>query len=63
MFATSLRSYNPFSQPAMRPQGFGGHFKDTPPAFIEETKVDNKIERTNKPKKKKKVRKKKNISK
>ena len=36
--------------PDRRQQGFGTHFKDSPPAFIEETKVDNKIERVNKPK-------------
>jgi hypothetical protein len=68
MFNTSLR-YNfdsrraviPGQQPAIRQQGFGGHFKDAPPPFIEETKVDNKIERTKKPlaKKKKRVKKKK----
>tara|TARA_R100000149_G_C5864891_1_gene129868 strand:- start:129 stop:365 length:237 start_codon:yes stop_codon:yes gene_type:complete len=40
-------------QPAMREQGFGGHFKDAPPPFISETKQDNKIERIKKPKKKK----------
>ena len=34
--------------------GFGTHFKDTPPKFIEESKVDNKIERIKKPKKPKK---------
>ena len=67
MFNTSLR-YNfnsmrpviPNQQPALRQQGFGGHFKDAPPPFITETKEDNKIERTKKPvKKKKKVKKKK----
>jgi hypothetical protein len=67
MFNTSLR-YNfnsmtpviPSQQPAVRQQGFGGHFKDAPPPFIEETKADNKIERMKKPvKKKKKVKKKK----
>ena len=36
--------------PDRRHQGFGTHFKDSPPAFIQETKVDNKIERVNKPK-------------
>ena len=36
--------------PDRRQQGFGTHFKDSPPAFIEETKADNKIERVNKPK-------------
>jgi hypothetical protein len=67
MFNTSLR-YNfdsrqaviPGQQPAIRQQGFGGHFKDAPPPFITETKEDNKIERTKKPvEKKKKVKKKK----
>jgi len=67
MFNTSLR-YNfnsmtpviPSQQPAIRQQGFGGHFKDAPPPFIEETKADNKIERMKKPvKKKKRVKKKK----
>ena len=65
MFNTSLR-YNfdsrqaviPSQQPAIRQQGFGGHFKDAPPPFITETKEDNKIERTKKPKEKKKVKKK-----
>ena len=36
--------------PDRRLQGFGTHFKDSPPAFIEETKADNKIERIKKPK-------------
>ena len=36
----------------IRRGGFGTHFKDTPPKFIEESKVDNKIERIKKPKKK-----------
>ena len=67
MFNTSLR-YNfdsrqavvPGQQPAIRQQGFGGHFKDAPPPFITETKEDNKIERTKKPvEKKKKVKKRK----
>ena len=66
MFSTSLR-YNfnsqtpviPNQQPALRPQGFGGHFKDAPPPFITETKEDNKIERMKKPKEKKKKKKKK----
>ena len=47
-------------QPAVRQQGFGNHFKDSPPSYIEETKADNKIERLKKPKpkiKKKKVKK------
>ena len=64
MFNTSLR-YNfnsqtpviPNQQPALRPQGFGGHFKDAPPPFITETKEDNKIERMKKPKEKKKKKK------
>jgi len=64
MFSTSLR-YNfnsqtpviPNQQPALRPQGFGGHFKDAPPPFITETKEDNKIERIKKPKEKKKKKK------
>lgn len=71
MFNTSLR-YNfqnntlltPNRQTPLREQGFGGHFKDTPPAYIEETKTDNKIERNKKPVKKvKKVRKKKIVHK
>ena len=59
MFNTSLRHsfdarrpINPNQQTALRRQGFGGHFKDAPPPFIEETKADNKIERKNKPVKK-----------
>ncbi len=40
-------------QPQQRPMGFGNNFKDTPPSFIVETKEDNKIERTKKPKPKK----------
>ena len=43
-------------QMAIRQQGFGGHFKDTPPAFVK--KKDNKIERKNKPKPKLKKRRK-----
>ena len=35
---------------ANRLKGFGGHFKDSPPPFITETKEDNKIERKEKPK-------------
>ena len=51
MIATSLRTGMGIQQlPEQRPQGFGTHFKDTPPAFIEETKEDNKIERVKKPK-------------
>ena len=65
MFNTSLR-YNfdsrqvvrPTGQTAIREQGFGGHFKDAPPPFIE-TDEDNKIERKKKPEVKKKKRKKK----
>jgi len=61
MFNTSLR-YNfdsrqavrPNQQPAIRQQGFGGHFADAPPPFITENKTDNKIERNKKPKEKKK---------
>lgn len=34
--------------------GFGGRFKDSPPPFVAEVKVDNKIERTKPPKPKKK---------
>lgn len=68
MFNTSLR-YNfdsrqaviPSQQPALRPQGFGGHFKDAPPPFITETKEDNKIERTKKPVEKKKKQRKKKV--
>jgi len=37
-------------QPQQRPQGFGTHFKDSPPAFVTEVKEDNKIERIKKPK-------------
>lgn len=37
-----LQRNNP-QQPATRLGGFGTFFKDTPPAFISETKVDNKI--------------------
>ena len=44
-------------QPALRPQGFGGHFEDTPPEFIN-TKIDNKIERLKKPEPKKKKKRK-----
>ena len=47
-------TYN--QQPQNRLLGFGGHFKDSPPPFITETKQDNKIERINKSKKKKKPR-------
>ena len=71
MFNTSLK-YNfdnrrlvvPGQQTAIRRPGFGGHFKDSPPPFIEETKAENKIERTKKPVKKvkKKRRKKTKLS-
>ena len=44
-------------QPAVRQQGFGGHFQDTPPEFIN-TKIDNKIERLKKPPPKKKKKRK-----
>lgn len=44
-------------QPSLRPQGFGGHFEDTPPPFMN-TKKDNKIERLNKPQTKKKKKRK-----
>lgn len=48
--ATSLRQGIIAQQPPIRLQGFGGHFKDSPPPFITETKEDNKIERKEKPK-------------
>lgn len=48
----------PNQQPAIRQQGFGTHFKDAPPEFIN-TKEDNKIERLKKPTKKKRRTKKK----
>jgi hypothetical protein len=68
MFNTSLR-YNfnsqrpilPNQQTPLRQQGFGGHFKDAPPPFITETKLDNKIERNKKPVEKKKKKKKKKV--
>tara|TARA_S200002703_G_scaffold13611_1_gene11930 strand:+ start:5292 stop:5567 length:276 start_codon:yes stop_codon:yes gene_type:complete len=41
-------------QVPIRQQGFGTHFKDSPPEFIAHEKIDNKIERMNKPKPKKK---------
>ena len=47
--------------PDRRLQGFGTHFKDSPPAFIEETKQDNKIERVKKKPKCNKCKSKKNI--
>lgn len=59
--ARTLNTSAPITpQPAIRQQGFGTQFKDTPPAFLTEKKVDNKIERTKKPKPKKKKRKTKN---
>tara|TARA_R100000655_G_scaffold29997_1_gene60598 strand:+ start:1798 stop:2049 length:252 start_codon:yes stop_codon:yes gene_type:complete len=45
-------------QVPIRQQGFGGHFEDSPPEFLQ-TKTDNKIERIKKPEPKKKKRKKK----
>ena len=42
----------------VRQGGFGTQFKDAPPQFLEESKIDNKIERLNKPKPKKKKKKK-----
>jgi|TARA_R100000093_G_scaffold62762_2_gene33824 hypothetical protein len=70
MFSTSLR-YNfngkkaerrlPSHQTPLRQQGFGGHFVDAPPPYIEETKADNKIERVKKPVKKEKKKRKKKI--
>jgi len=50
MFQTILRLGIVQQRPATRLQGFGGHFKDSPPPFITETKEDNKIERKEKPK-------------
>jgi hypothetical protein len=55
---TSLASRTITPQPALRKRGFGGHFEDTPPPYIEEVKEDNKIERRKKPKEKKKKTKK-----
>lgn len=57
--ARTLGSGQVQQQPALRPTGFGGNFKDSPPEFLTSKKVDNKIERTKlpKPKKKKKVKK------
>jgi|TARA_R100000479_G_C6312406_1_gene174539 hypothetical protein len=61
---TGLRGNAVSQQPAIRQQGFGGHFADAPPPFIKEEDEDNKIERKKKPdpKKKKKRRKKKKSS-
>lgn len=53
-YKSSLATRNITPQPALRKQGFGGHFEDAPPPYIEEVKEDNKIERTKKPKEKKK---------
>jgi hypothetical protein len=50
MISTSLARHNINPQTPIRQQGFGGHFKDAPPTFIQETKKDNKIERKEKPK-------------
>ena len=56
--ARTLNTTAPITpQPAIRQQGFGTQFADTPPAFLTEEKVDNKIERRKKPKPKKKKRK------
>ena len=52
--ADSLASRNITPQPALRKQGFGGHFEDAPPPYLETEKEDNKIERRKKPKEKKK---------
>ena len=68
MFNTSLR-YNfdsrqvvrPNQQTPIRQQGFGGHFADAPPPFIEDSKTDNKIERNKKPVEKKKKKRKKKV--
>ncbi len=57
--ARTLNTSAPITpQPALRQQGFGTRFADTPPAFLTEKKVDNKIERLNPPKPKKKKRRK-----
>jgi len=54
-----LANSNPIEpQLAIRPQGFGTRFADAPPEFIAESKEDNGIERTKKPKPKKNKRKK-----
>ena len=45
-------------QVAIRTQGFGTHFQDTPPEFMDTGKTDNKIERLRKPKPKKTKKKK-----
>ena len=57
MFRIPLNQQNFTPQPALRQQGFGTPFKDSPPPFIE-TDEDNKIERKKKPEPKKKRRKK-----
>tara|TARA_R100001594_G_scaffold56118_2_gene89939 strand:- start:4601 stop:4855 length:255 start_codon:yes stop_codon:yes gene_type:complete len=46
-------------QVAIRAQGFGTRFADTPPLYLEEKKKDNKIERMNPPKQTKKKKRKK----
>jgi len=56
--ARTLGVQNITPQPAIRRQGFGTQFADTPPAFLTEKKVDNKIERTKKPKEKTKKKRK-----
>ena len=69
MFNSSLRYHDTIrgelrptlSNAPMRLQGFGGHFKDAPPPFIQETKADNKIERVKKPVKKEKKKRKKKV--
>jgi hypothetical protein len=48
--STSLRQGITQQQTPMRTQGFGGHFKDSPPSYIADKKEDNKIERKEKPK-------------
>ena len=55
---TPLSQTAPSQQTPIREQGYGTHFKDTPPPFIQEKK-DNKIERLKKPEPKKKKKKKK----
>ena len=61
MFSSSLASGRFQQLPQKRLQGFGTHFKDSPPVFISETKQDNKIERVKKPVKKEKKKRKKKI--
>lgn len=50
----NLQTAPPAPPLRLREGGFGTHFKDTPPPFVADTKVDNKIERLKKPKQKKK---------